>query len=618
MSDDNTAPAGKMSRIDNPEKLQMALKTDGMTPAHARVIALRIAWRVLPIIALVRDKSLTMAVLRATLFSQRAYATADTVVTAIVVANLHNAAATVAIANAASANAANAAADAAADAADAAAAAAANAANAADAAANAAAAAAHAANAAAYPFRKALWEAIDLDWRAYETSGPIDLNGRAYETSGPFELLASPLWPYGLSAELVKTINKFRSMLLEFGSAWPLWGRWYDHILKDASVDPFPNKKLDKVANKPTEFWDDGDNNPRSPDEVMADIAEILGWVGRSNESEYDSFYDESAQAGQIPSTSNKIDAENVVGLVQYKAALQFRQHDECLVMASPASGDDERAAEEAATRKLHDNLRKLLPGLIDDIYEICNWPGRNDVKSAYDEMSEIVAGTTQHLASEIVTFWTTLCVIGSLLEADDDVVLGRLGAPELPINARRKLMNMVRVAGPLARRFPTARELDDESSHYLNPEKRYGAATVAIAISAQHNLLSSEDIETLKTFIAAIDRGDVQSGKLRGLYANTGGNLVTKSLNLIGAFLLGATASVAGPEMVVVEKAAEVVVAAEAAVIEILEDVPVHSRMSAIEIINDLKKRNRDPDKTMHEHLIALRDRYRYEEENE
>lgn len=167
----------------------------------------------------------------------------------------------------------------------------------------------------------------------------------------------------------------------------------------------------------------------------------------------------------------------------------------------------------------------------------------------------------------------------------------------------------MIRIAGPLSRRFPTARELDDESGHYLNPAKRYGAATSAIAASAQFKLLSPDDVQTLTDFVASIERGDIQAGKLKALYARTGGNLVTKSLNIIGAFMLGAISSAAGPDLVIAQKAADALVASEAAVIELLEDLPPVSKLSALNILHELKSHpSDDPLQTPGERLVAWR----------
>lgn len=70
----------------------------------------------------------------------------------------------------------------------------------------------------------------------------------------------------------------FKKALSEMGRNWTLIDKWYDQVLEDASIDPFPQNTLHEIANASPEFWGDGDDNPRTPDDVMADIAERLGW----------------------------------------------------------------------------------------------------------------------------------------------------------------------------------------------------------------------------------------------------------------------------------------------------------------------------------------------------
>ena len=91
-------------------------------------------------------------------------------------------------------------------------------------------------------------------------------------------VLASPLWPDGVPRAFREDIRKFSESLKALGPHWEVIRVWYEQVLKDATVDPFPNKVLDAIANEESDFWGDGDDNPRTPDTVMADIAERLGW----------------------------------------------------------------------------------------------------------------------------------------------------------------------------------------------------------------------------------------------------------------------------------------------------------------------------------------------------
>ena len=89
------------------------------------------------------------------------------------------------------------------------------------------------------------------------------------------------LWDQFVSTELPSNLRQFNQMLKNLGGDWPLLWVWYEQVLQDATIDPFPNKALDAIANEDPEFWGDGDDNPRTPDIVMADIADRLGWPHR-------------------------------------------------------------------------------------------------------------------------------------------------------------------------------------------------------------------------------------------------------------------------------------------------------------------------------------------------
>lgn len=170
---------------------------DSRPVEDAVAIALRAAWRVLPLVNQVDDDALfqrlTLAVFRATLVTQRGRSAAT--------ANA-----------AANATAANAAAYAAAYAADAA----------------------------------TIWQAIEKDCRLLESQAAVDLHSEKMW----YQITAPDWW--------MRETTNFTDRLSSLGVYWSVVDHWYKQLRTDASKDSFPNPVLADIAIERSRFWGDG------------------------------------------------------------------------------------------------------------------------------------------------------------------------------------------------------------------------------------------------------------------------------------------------------------------------------------------------------------------------
>lgn len=233
--------------IRSPEDLKAFLDT--RPPADAVHIALRAAWRVMPTLQRIRNAALlehlALAYFRATLTAQHspaadvgahadASAYADRAYAAAAAYAAANAAFDAAYANPAAAT-------------------------------HAAAAAAAATSAIADSlYKEHFWLNVEIDCRNLRAGSDI---------------LACPLWesePGWFEAESEELFHRLRAL----DDNWSVLALWFKQIQIDATIDPFTIQNLNGAAIGNNIFW--GDDDDRTPNNVMADIAERLGWSGRA------------------------------------------------------------------------------------------------------------------------------------------------------------------------------------------------------------------------------------------------------------------------------------------------------------------------------------------------
>ena len=303
-----------MAEGDKPAKVSIRSRDDlhtfldGRTQDECVQIAVRAAWRTFPFLLNAPtgfESRLMLTGFRATLVTQRGrgdavYAASDAVSDE---GDSAGDAAYAAITGYAAADAAYAAA------------AAAYAAIASDAASDASSSVAYAAYATAHKVR--LWLSVEADCQTLVLERG--------------SLWSMTLWPLPELATAQQTGQALRRDLQEMGELWPLLADWYDQILQNAAVDPFPIKALDDLTNESSEFWGDGDNNPRTPDVVMADIAERLGWFPSAEQADQDVLLEEPASQRDFfisYSSHDEKRARDIVDILTkngYSAYAQFK-----------------------------------------------------------------------------------------------------------------------------------------------------------------------------------------------------------------------------------------------------------------------------------------------------
>lgn len=215
-----------------------------------------------------------------------------------------------------------------------------------------------------------------VDAAAY--AGPIDVWSQVTidcntVIAGGYDALRRQPIPTHKSTFFGLLRDNFDIILESKPESWSLLKVWYDEAIKGATIDPFPIKALREIADQKPEFWGDGDDNPRTPDMVMDDIAARLGW-SLDNRSSEDSLEAEKEALEQRPAphtytyNSGKIDTNTVINAHDAVGEAIYDDVKEKARKAKAAAGANTGEARLDATldrflEMLGDNLSEVNPG---------------------------------------------------------------------------------------------------------------------------------------------------------------------------------------------------------------------------------------------------------------
>lgn len=399
---------------------------------------------------------------------------------------------------------------------------------------------------------------------------------------GLLELARTPLWPdheLSLPEEVSKEWHALKAQLLSReGENWQVWTDWYEDRL-NGFANRAPNMELEKarIERLSDEDWKHSDN----PAHVNGILAEI--------EAEF---------RGQ------KVSPEQIVSLHQDETVATAVIQNQNINLVAPAKQTDLEAATSSIVSQLHNASRRQLLEMMNDVYELANRPDMRGIGGTYDRLTDALGATPQHFAENIASYWAELCELGSYLEADDD----KKFVPPIDSNARRRLDTFLKTSAPLVRNLPTGLELDEAVKAYKTPAERFGAAVGLVELSSATSLLTERDVEMLREFIGAANRGDFQGLKLKNYSTRIMRNVAMAMISGVAGLYLGATSSVMATDSAVANKIAETLLEGEAYVLELFADHPFEIRKATQELIDDLRNNKRDHGSYFPEYQIYRR----------
>lgn len=415
------------------------------------------------------------------------------------------------------------------------------------------------------------------------------------------DLVGTRLWagsqPDWVDSELTNLAQHLRK-----DGDWHHWMDWYYAQLDGLPFGLHPQLagKLrdefdDRVATQPDGWWE------RGADAVNADIAR---WIAEETERlatrndgedpdsddlddvddltriyelgpELDDYDPYEPQEDGEDATLERA-AELIGALEQSRAGLPIEvEGDELRIGATGAAGDLEAAANRL-TRQLHGEVIPLARDFAELAMRLDNRHGWTGIGRAASRLADFLAQGPEAVADNIGLVWVDSVRLGSFLEQDTAILAGKSEiADPLVAEDRRKLSDLVTVAAPYVRRYPSARELDAESRAFKASDTLIAEGRAIIGAAQQSGLLNRQDGRTIEAIFDTATQGGVQGHKAGSVAVETARNVVIKTGAVVATLYVGAVLGAAAPHSVLISRGVETFLTSEKAIIELVKDMP-------------------------------------------
>lgn len=343
-----------------------------------------------------------------------------------------------------------------------------------------------------------IWSAVSFDV-AFIESG-----------ASPNTLASQRLWPNGAPSWAEDAWKKLRSDLPAKDNWW-VWTNWYHTVLSGETLSEEHSLIYVTV---PESEWKKG------PAAANAWIAARLKETG---EMAPDPAFDSAAIEQLLTQDSHGATMEIVDGKARIASAL----HE-----------DDASAAQDPQTIQLHQSARVRAAVARDRVQRLANQRGFETIAVTVDEFARLLSGDTLSVAANIGTVWELSTAIGTFTERDEEVKAGRGGmTPQMDADARETLDQLLMIAAPFVRRFPTARQNDEEVRLFKQTRESIEAPKRIFEQVSKENLIESQSQMIVVIATGAAERGEgVQAEKSRSWLNKTARNLLIAFMVAAGA----------------------------------------------------------------------------------
>ncbi len=360
---------------------------------------------------------------------------------------------------------------------------------------------------------------------------------------------------------------------------WSTWIDWYDDILHGRpGTTSNPDIEFARLFGHPEagvriteDDWEAG------PAVVNPKIRQVLDFF-KVADALAEEVADGSAEPSSVLAATQPLSAGATFQLVGAKFKIVQSEFTE-----------DAIVAQKKIVQLEFDDIKKKLARLAEVSSRVSNKQGW---EYFHEDVQNLVLCTDidlTEIAQTISIVWGRLVTLGGYLELDNNLrsPKARSNVTALDEDVRRPLSDLIRVAAPWVRQFPTAREKDVEAGNFLARPELLEPAKQLFENADRDELLTRSDVADLKRLLLSVQRGELQAKKAGAYATSSARNLIVEAAKLVAGGMVGATISAAlEPEM---NAAGQWLRGSAMQIEQIMADSPDDLRLAIQEIIDDL-----------------------------
>lgn len=149
----------------------------------------------------------------------------------------------------------------------------------------------------------------------------------------------------------------------------------------------------------------------------------------------------------------------------------------------------------------------------------------------------------------------------------------------------------MVKTVAPWVRRFPSAREIDNETGEFLSQITLVTHAQDATDFAVRNELIAQDIAEAVRGLLESSSRKGPVSYKASTRGVLSVRNMVIAAATAATTVWLGAVGSELAPRSVVAQRAAEFLSSAEAPIVQLFKDLPSDIQLAINMLINQMNQ---------------------------
>jgi tetratricopeptide (TPR) repeat protein len=238
--------------------------------------------------------------------------------------------------------------------------------------------------------------------------------------------------------------------------------------------------------------------------------------------------------------------------------AMAWEERDGRLALRVGAPPSDADALNDPFVRSMHPQVTAKAKALLDPAARLRNSRGWEGLAPATERLHAALCCDTDGIVPQLAALYSAMLELGSFYEQHNGVQPGHSLDPLAP-DVARPLSDLLRTGAPWLRQFETIRRQDDAAGAFLTRRELFEPARQFLRTAHAHDLVSTEDRQSVDALLDAGARGDFVGQKAANRAVATVTALARAGTLAVATFLAGAVSSDFATKSVLVQRAGDV-----------------------------------------------------------